>query len=119
MKRLTIRQPYVHLIFAGLKIDEFRSWKTSYRGPLLIHIGQRRDKDDRLSPRLRAAIPDELPCGGYFGIVDLIDIRETDDTDPAMRYAWRLKNPRLIPFTPALGSLGLLDAPRSLMRYAA
>lgn len=39
MKTLTIRQPYVHAILSGLKQYETRSWKTNYRGKLLIHAG--------------------------------------------------------------------------------
>jgi len=36
MKALTVRQPWAHHIAQGLKTIEVRSWRTSYRGPLLI-----------------------------------------------------------------------------------
>jgi len=37
MKTLSIRQPFASLICRGIKIIENRSWKTNYRGKLLIH----------------------------------------------------------------------------------
>ena len=40
MKVLTIKQPYATLIAEGIKEYEFRTWKTKYRGELLIHAGK-------------------------------------------------------------------------------
>ena len=37
MKVLTIKQPWASLIMLGYKRFEFRSWKTNYRGELLIY----------------------------------------------------------------------------------
>ena len=37
MKTLSIRQPFASLICRGIKTIENRSWKTTYRGKLLIH----------------------------------------------------------------------------------
>lgn len=37
MKTLSIRQPWASLICAGIKDVENRTWKTNYRGKLLIH----------------------------------------------------------------------------------
>lgn len=34
---LSVRQPFAHLIVAGVKDVENRDWPTSYRGTLLIH----------------------------------------------------------------------------------
>lgn len=45
MKVLTLKQPYATLIAEGLKEYEFRSWKTNYRGELLIHAGTGIDKE--------------------------------------------------------------------------
>ena len=36
-KTLSVRQPYATLICAGVKTVENRTWKTDYRGRLLIH----------------------------------------------------------------------------------
>ena len=37
MKALTIIQPWATLIASGHKVNETRSWKTNYRGEILIH----------------------------------------------------------------------------------
>ena len=44
MKALTIKQPWATLIIEGYKKYEFRSWKTNYRGKILIHAGLSIDK---------------------------------------------------------------------------
>lgn len=40
MKVITIKQPFASLIAAGIKCYEFRTWKTKYRGEILIHAGK-------------------------------------------------------------------------------
>ena len=45
MKALTIKQPWASLIIEGYKKYEFRSWKTNYRGKILIHAGLSLEKD--------------------------------------------------------------------------
>ena len=45
MKAITIKQPYATLIAEGLKEYEFRTWKTKYRGDILIHAGKSVDRD--------------------------------------------------------------------------
>lgn len=45
MKVITIKQPFATLIAQGLKEYEFRTWKTNYRGEILIHAGKTIDKD--------------------------------------------------------------------------
>lgn len=44
MKCITIKQPFASLIAEGLKEYEFRTWKTNYRGEILIHAGKTIDK---------------------------------------------------------------------------
>lgn len=43
MRALTVRQPWAGLIAQGVKTTENRSWRTHYRGALLIHAGTRWD----------------------------------------------------------------------------
>lgn len=40
MKVITIKQPWATLIAKGYKEYEFRTWKTNYRGDILIHAGR-------------------------------------------------------------------------------
>lgn len=48
MKVLTIKQPWATLIMQIMQKDkrfECRSWRTKYRGELLIHAGKGIDKE--------------------------------------------------------------------------
>lgn len=45
MRVLTIKQPWASLIINSYKKYEFRSWKTNYRGKILIHAGKSLEKD--------------------------------------------------------------------------
>ena len=71
MKVLTIKQPWATLIIKGDKRFEFRSWKTKYRGELLIHAGKGIDKE--AVKRLEKYLPKELPIGKILGKVTLVD----------------------------------------------
>lgn len=74
MKVLTIKQPWASLIIEGYKRFEFRSWKTKYRGELLIHAGKSVDKEayERLKEYLT-----EMPLGKIIGKVELTDCIKT------------------------------------------
>jgi len=71
MKVLTIKQPWASLIMLGYKRFEFRSWKTNYRGELLIHAGQGIDKE--AMKRLQKYIPKDMPKGKILGKAKLVD----------------------------------------------
>ena len=45
MKVLTLKHPWASLVANGYKVYEFRSWKTNYRGEILIHAGCGVDKE--------------------------------------------------------------------------
>ena len=45
MKVITIKQPWATLIAKGYKKYEFRTWKSKYRGDILIHAGKGIDKE--------------------------------------------------------------------------
>ncbi len=71
MKALTIKQPWATLIMQKDKRFEFRSWKTNYRGDVLIHAGKGIDKE--ALERLKKYLPDELPLGKILGKVTITD----------------------------------------------
>ena len=48
MKVLTIKEPWASLIINGYKEYEFRSFKTNYRGKILIHAGLSLESDNAL-----------------------------------------------------------------------
>lgn len=45
MKVISIKQPWASLIINGYKKYEFRTWKTKYRGDILIHASKSFDKN--------------------------------------------------------------------------
>lgn len=49
MKALTIKEPWASLIVQGFKKYEFRSWKTNYRGKILIHAGLSKEKIEKFN----------------------------------------------------------------------
>ena len=105
MKVLTIRQPWASLIINGYKKYEFRSWKTNYRGKLLIHAGTGIDK--KLISRFdsynlyytNGAIIGECEIVDCI-LVDKVFINELRMIDPNVygdsnyneKYAWKLEN---------------------------
>lgn len=114
MKGLTIRQPWASLIATGRKTIEVRSWRTHYRGTIVVVAGKRFDSVGRslVTPAPRDA--------GALALVDLIDVRpfaKGDDESAAMWdpgdsecFAWVLANPRpLRSIVPVDGFLGIRD----------
>ena len=76
MKVITIKQPFASLIAAGLKEYEFRTWKTKYRGKLLIHAGKGVDK--KAMKKFEQYNLDYL-SGCIIAEVDLTDCIKIDD----------------------------------------
>ena len=86
MKAITIKQPYATLIAEGLKEYEFRTWKTKYRGEILIHAGKGVDK----AAMMRFAhLKLEYPSGCIIAKATLADCVVIDET---MKATLREKN---------------------------
>lgn len=103
MKTLTIKQPWASLIIDGYKDIENRTWKTSYRGDLLIHAAKYDDNINliMLPKEIRnalAKLPKNLPHSAILGKVTLYDIKKsTEDKDNVWGdencYHWKIKDP--------------------------
>ena len=76
MKVLTIKQPFASLIAEGYKEYEFRTWKTKYRGPLLIHAGLGVDKE---AMKRYEKLHLNYPKGKIIAKVNLTDCIEVDN----------------------------------------
>lgn len=137
MKALTIIQPWATLIASGHKVNETRSWKTNYRGEILIHAGKNPkdytsgfyidDPDGRYfhAAGINPGTFGDLPRGMIIGKATLLDCvqitkefkDELMETNPAEyafgdyrigRYAWVMENPELFKEPiPAKGMMGL------------
>lgn len=121
MKALSITEPYASLIADGVKHIETRSWKTNYRGPLLIHASSTPvPKAYRENDKLMALVQN-VRRGYILCRADLVDcvemtdefLKTVDETEQAAgfysvgRYAWILDNVEPVPQVKARGSLGL------------
>lgn len=123
MKVLSIKEPWATLIINGHKEYEFRSWKTNYRGKILIHASKSMEKENVIrfqdlklnyNPGFiigEAEIEDCIPVTKEFEN-NLINKNElvygvTRNRDG---YAWKLKNIKILekPIK-AKGRLGLWD----------
>jgi hypothetical protein len=123
VKVLVVRQPWAWLIVHGYKDIENRTWKTKFRGTLLIqasaNLPPKWDLDEnRLFARKRGVkVPEVLEQGGIVGVVQL------EDCVPRSRskwfhgpVGWVLTKPKKLPFMPLKGRLGLFDPPPKIVR---
>lgn len=103
MKALSVKHPWCELIATGKKTIEIRSWKTDYRGPLLI---------------VSSLKPTWELSGKAVCIVDLVKIRKIRETDADASccteayiddYAWILENARPCEHIPVKGRLMLYE----------
>jgi len=76
MKIITLKQPWATLIAEGYKKYEFRSWKTNYRGEILIHAGKGIDKS---SMERFKGLNLEYPTSKIVAKVNIIDCILLDD----------------------------------------
>ena len=81
VKMISVRQPWAWLLVAGHKDIENRKWRTSYRGPLLIHASQAMEPDDFPMQRewietCGIVIPEDLPRGAIVGSATLTDVHD-------------------------------------------
>ena len=76
MKVITIKQPFASLIAEGIKEYEFRTWKTRYRGPILIHAGKGVDK--KAMEKFKKYNLD-YPSGCIIAMAELTDCVTIDD----------------------------------------
>jgi hypothetical protein len=132
VKALSLTQPWATLAAIGAKRIETRSWRTSYRGSLLIHAAKGFGREARakcLEEPFRSALSqvlsapdawDELPRGKILAVCELRDCvlikgprdvpspeREFGDYSPG-RYAWHLSDVRKLETSvEARGMLGL------------
>lgn len=70
MKAITIWQPYAQAILLGLKHYETRTWKTDYRGDLIIHSSLRPLSPDRKQLSAKYNIV-EMPRGSFLVLCEL------------------------------------------------
>ena len=120
VKVLTLKQPWATLVAEGIKKYEFRSWKTNYRGKILIHAGTGIDKKELEKFK---DLNLEFPSKRILAEVELEDCLELNDelnkkiiaekniaygSKYRTGFAWKLTNSKKINYDKEIkGQLGL------------
>ena len=129
-KAITIRQPWAQYCVRWRR-GEVRPWKTTYRGPLVIHASL------KIDPAYRDTLRNlDVPLGTLVGIVELVDcervrserawreIRRDLGEEGSRPYGadttvWRFANCReFMRPIPWKGRLGLFEIPAAVIRRA-
>ncbi len=125
MKVITIKQPFATLIAEGIKEYEFRTWRTKYRGEILIHAGKGVNKK---ALKKYEHLNLEYPSGAIIAKVNLTDCVKIDEDARKMLkeknplvyssvindtewdgYGFKMENPQKIKPIPINGKLSLWD----------
>ncbi|EGZ6857670.1 ASCH domain-containing protein [Cronobacter sakazakii] len=121
MKALSIRQPWAWLIANGYKDIENRSWRTNYRGPVLIHASAAMptwsDWVAALEIHQKFSPPDSpYPDRERFnrgGIVGVATITDCVDKSPSPWFfgpkGFTLTDAKPLPFYPMKGKLSFFE----------
>lgn len=85
MKAISIRHPWAWLIVNGYKDIENRSWRTKYRGQVLIHASQGVKKSEyerakELTDLLGITLPTSFETGGIVGVATITDCVEQSES---------------------------------------
>lgn len=119
MKVLTIKEPWASLILNKYKEYEFRTWKTNYRGKILIHSSKSVDKEELNNFN---DLNIDYSNGEIIAIAEITDCILVDKQfDKELRnknnlvykhnhinqYAWKLENVKPVKRIKINGKLGL------------
>lgn len=129
MKVLTLKQPWATLVAEGIKRYEFRSWKTNYRGKILIHAGSGIDKE---AMKKFAGLNLTFPSKKILAEVEIVDCLFLDDelnkkiisenniaygNKKREGYAWMLDDIKKINYEKEInGKLGLWNYDEGLIK---
>lgn len=143
MKAISIRQPWAWLIANGYKDIENRTWRTLWRGTILIHASATMTRADYeaceifvagildVLPPARCALESEHPLrlkfphfhalrtqlGGIVGFTTITDC-VTKSASPWFTgdFGFVCKDSKTVPFHPCKGRQGLFTIPDDLLR---
>lgn len=119
---LSIRQPYAWLIVQGIKPVENRTWRTNFRGRVLIHAGvtyPKRDYADDFELHAKQGYPRtrEEMVGGIVGEAVIVDCVKAHPSPFFFGpYGFVLEQAKAFPkLIPLGGRLGFFGVPASLL----
>lgn len=104
-KTITIKQPWAALIAHGIKDIENRTWRTNFRGKVLIHVSAPKKFNVSLTdeqtilatPVLKSAFDGTMSFGAIIGEVEIVDCVQNHPSIWAEKGVWNwvLANPVL------------------------
>ncbi|MCK9370153.1 ASCH domain-containing protein [Candidatus Dojkabacteria bacterium] len=102
MKALTIQEPYASMILEGKKTIETRTWKTNYRGLIILHASKN---------------PKSEISGKIFAVAKIVDCKPMKKKDEKLAcceiypraYSWFLEDIKPTELKEVKGSLGLWE----------
>lgn len=118
MKAISIKQPWAYAILHLGKNIENRTWKTNYRGRVLIHASKNFDNIGfqamiKICPYLDFKLLNSIknsPRGCIVGAIDIVGCVSYSTTSWFFGpYGWVLENPQSISPIPYKGQLGFFD----------
>lgn len=127
---ISIRQPWAWLIVNGWKNIENRMWRTSYRGPVLIHASKGMTQEEYSSCRLFMAgfcdpdrdiklpHPVEFERGGIVGVATILDCVDDHASEWFCgEWGFVMADARPLPFFAFKGALSFFrcDYPQDLL----
>lgn len=108
---ISIRQPWCHHILHDGKDIENRSWKTTFRGQVLIHASSNVEVLDRAEVQTRA-----MPLGGIVGVMEIVDCVTDWHSDWFCGpFGFVIRNARPLPFVPCRGKLGFFRVDEAVL----
>ena len=128
---ISIRQPWAWLIVNGWKNIENRMWRTSYRGPVLIHAAKGMTQDEYNACRLFMAgfcdpdrdiklpHPVEFERGGIVGVATILDCVDDHESEWFCGdWGFVLADAKPLPFYAFKGALSFFrcDYPQDLLK---
>lgn len=123
MRAITIKQPWASLICKGIKDVENRTWKTNYRGRVLIHAGDsHKFKVELTDEQMKTAYSvifeecrsGKISFGAIIGSTEIIDCVKNHSSVWVEKDCWNwvLANPMLFPEPiPCKGRLSFWEYP--------
>jgi hypothetical protein len=123
MKVIVVRQPWAWLIVNGFKDIENRSWRTRYRGPLLIQASASLPSKAQLedfrayASKRGAKLPADFETGGIIGMARLDDcVTKSKSKWFEGPVGWQLTKPRRLRLMKLKGRLGIFDPPITIQK---
>lgn len=119
MKALSLKPPWAYWVRDKKKTIETRTWKTKYRGRVLICVSLAEDKTATWVGQTNGWKPQREPRGVAIALVTITDCRPMTKADESAamcpsepgRFAWTLEDIIPIKPVPIIGMLGLFRVP--------